>query len=144
MQDPPRSIDTGSWPRQDLAPAKPDISRTRLYRANLWIVWGRGSALQAWFLRDRAEKSKSDSKKFLMWARILVIYILRLWDLTNFLTTGIGYIWVDVAPQAFIALKATLKAVARCTTVSRVVRGDALASYVRHQAYAVSWSHYMV
>ena len=64
-----------------------------------------------------------------MWARILVIYILRLWDLTNFLTTGIGYIWVDVAPQAFTALKATLKAVARCTTVSRFVRGYALASY---------------
>ena len=35
--------------------------------------------------------------------------------------------------------------IARCTTVStRVDRGDALASYVRHQAYAVSWSHYMV
>ena len=38
---------------------------------------------------------------------------------------------MDVAPQAFTALKATLKAVARCTTVSRFVRGYALASYVR-------------
>ena len=36
-----------------------------------------------------------------------------------------------MAPQAFTALKATLKAVARCTTVSRFVRGYALASYVR-------------